>query len=254
MKTVKQSIWPVSVFGLGFLLLILGLSGRGKHSGDAPDSRTDISGGGQLPAYRAAGGSNSIGCIARGGVAAGPAAGNARFAAARYLQLLGELRARTEVNLDQLRILRSEQGGTAFDRLENALHTYLDAVDVEFRNGPSGPPDLPLDTLGSQTDDDFCGDRRIGEIKRRQFRISPQSAESIGGESAGRYLGNHSDGADFGIGDCGGQHFPHIVIGAGDSGAPASHRASRRAAAVVIAATGVVAGTGTQGTVARAAR
>jgi CHASE3 domain sensor protein len=27
MKTVPQSIWPVSVFGLGFLLIIMGLSG-----------------------------------------------------------------------------------------------------------------------------------------------------------------------------------------------------------------------------------
>ena len=27
MKTIPQSIWPVSVFGLGFLLIIMGLSG-----------------------------------------------------------------------------------------------------------------------------------------------------------------------------------------------------------------------------------
>ena len=67
-----------------------------------------------------------------------------------YRDQLSELRGRIHVNLDQLLILRSEQGGKAFDRLESSLHAYLDSVEVEFRDGPTGEADFTFDALGPQ--------------------------------------------------------------------------------------------------------
>ena len=182
MKTVKQSIWPVSVFGLGFLLLILGLSGvasiqetRRIHEQilAVEDSYRHIE--------RLAEAIRSD--VSRVAVLRRDRLLETHVSATRYLQSLAELRARTEVNLDQLLILRSEQGGTAFDRLENALHTYLDAVDVEFRNGPSGPPDLPFDALGSQRTTIFAVTEELERLNEDNFesrrKALNQSVESL---------------------------------------------------------------------------
>jgi signal transduction histidine kinase len=167
-KTVKQSIWPVSVFGLGFLLLILGLSGvasiqetRRIHEEilSVEDSYRHI----ERLAEAIRSDVSRVAVLRRDRLLQERASGS------RYLQLLGEVRTRIEVNLDQLRILRSEQGGTAYDRLENALHTYLDAVDVEFRNGPSGPPDLPLDALGSQRTTIFAVTEELERLNEDNF-------------------------------------------------------------------------------------
>ena len=182
MKTVKQSIWPVSVFGLGFLLLILGLSGvasiqetRRIHEQilAVEDSYRHIE--------RLAEAIRSD--VSRVAVLRRDRLLEEHVSAARYLQSLAELRARTEVNLDQLRILRSEQGGKAFDRLENALHTYLDAVDVEFRNGPGVAPDLPLDALGSQRTTIFAVTEELERLNEDNFesrrKAMNQSVENL---------------------------------------------------------------------------
>ena len=179
---MKQSIWPVSVFGLGFLLLILGLSGvasiqetRRIHEQilAVEDSYRHIE--------RLAEAIRSD--VSRVAVLRRDRLLEEHVSAARYLQSLAELRARTEVNLDQLRLLRSEQGGKAFDRLENALHTYLDAVDVEFRNGPGGPPDLPLDTLGSQRTTIFAVTEELERLNEDNFesrrKAMNQSVENL---------------------------------------------------------------------------
>ena len=181
-KTVKQSIWPVSVFGLGFLLLIMGLSGvasiqetRRIHEQilAVEDSYRHI----ERLAEAIRSDMSRVAVLRRDRLL------ETHASAARYLQSLAELRARTEVNLDQLRILRSEQGGNAFDRLENALHTYLDAVDVEFRNGPSGPPDLPLDTLGSQRTTIFAVTEELERLNEDNFesrrKALNQSVENL---------------------------------------------------------------------------
>ena len=168
MKTVKQSIWPVSVFGLGFLLLILGLSGvasiqetRRIHEEilSVEDSYRHIE--------RLAEAIRSD--VSRVAVLRRDRLLEERASGARYLRLLVEVRARIEVNLDQLRILRSEQGGTAYDRLENALHTYFDAVDVEFRNGPGSPPEVPLDALGSQRTTIFAVTEELERLNEDNF-------------------------------------------------------------------------------------
>ncbi len=56
---------------------------------------------------------------------------------------------RHQLNLDQLRILPAEQRGKAFDRLETALHMYFDAVDDEFRRDPVRRPRPRSSTTGS---------------------------------------------------------------------------------------------------------
>jgi signal transduction histidine kinase len=146
---VKQSIWPVSVFGLGFLLLTIGLSGvaniqetRRIHEQilSVEDSYRHIEG--LAEAIRSD--------ISRVAVLRRDRLLDAHVSVAYYSRLLAELRANTEVNLDQLRILRPEEGGKAFDRLENALSTYLDSVDVEFRNSGNDGSNLQVEALGSQ--------------------------------------------------------------------------------------------------------
>jgi signal transduction histidine kinase len=165
-KTVKQSIWPVSVFGLGFLLLILGLSGVAsiqetrriheqilsvednyRHIERLAEAiRTDIS---------------RVAVLRRDRLL------ETNGATQQFSQLLAGLRTRTEANLDQLRALRSEQG--AFDRLANALHTYLDTVNVEFRDGQSNPSDFSFDTLGSQRTTIFAVTEELEKLNEENF-------------------------------------------------------------------------------------
>jgi signal transduction histidine kinase len=135
-KPVKQTIWPVSVFGLGFLLLTIGLSGvaniqetRSIHDQilAVEDNYRHIES--QLEAIRAD--VSRVAVLRRDRLlAVGPTNAN-------YVKLFAQLRANAEINLDQLRILPERQRGMAFDRLEKAFHTYMDAVDIELRNNPS---------------------------------------------------------------------------------------------------------------------
>jgi signal transduction histidine kinase len=165
---LKQSIWPVSVFGLGFLLLILGLSGvasiqetRSIHQQilASEDNYRHI----ERLAESIRTGVSRVAVLRRDRLL------ESSLPASHYLQLQGELRAKTEVNLDQLRILRSEQGGTAFDRLENALRTYLDAVDIEFRNGRTDVSNFQSDVLGSQRTTIFTVTEELEKLNEENF-------------------------------------------------------------------------------------
>jgi signal transduction histidine kinase len=167
-KTVKQSIWPVSVFGLGFLILILGLSGvasiqetRRIHEQIlavednyrhierlAETIRSDVS---------------RVAVLRRDRLL------ETRYSASHYSGELEELTARINVNLDQLLILRSVQGGKAFDRLQNSLHTYLGAVDVEFRNGHMDAADVEVDALGPQRTTIFAVTEELEKLNEDNF-------------------------------------------------------------------------------------
>jgi signal transduction histidine kinase len=168
-KTVKQSIWPVSVFGLGFLILILGLSGvasiqetRRIHEQIlavednyrhierlAETIRSDVS---------------RVAVLRRDRLL------ETRYSASHYSGELEELTARINVNLDQLLILRSaEQGGKAFDRLQKSLHTYLGAVDVEFRNGRMDAADVEVDALGPQRTTIFAVTEELEKLNEDNF-------------------------------------------------------------------------------------
>jgi signal transduction histidine kinase len=181
-KNVKQSIWPVSVFGLGFLILVLGLSGvasiqetRSIHEQilAVEDNYRHIE--------RLAEGIRSD--VSRVAVLRRDRLLESHQSQSYYSGLLAELRARTAVNLDQLLILRSEQGGKTFDRLENSLHTYLDAVDVEFRNGRSDVSDFTSDALGPQRTTIFAVTEELEKLNEDNFesrrRALNQSVENL---------------------------------------------------------------------------
>jgi len=181
-KTVKQSIWPVSVFGLGFLILILGLSGvasiqetRRIHEQilAVEDNYRHIE--------RLAEAIRSD--VSRVAVLRRDRQIETRNAPSFYTTLLSELRGRVHVNLDQLLILRSEQGGKAFDRLESSLHTYLDSVEVEFHDGPKGAADFSFDTLGPQRTTIFAVTEELEKLNEDNFesrrRALNQSVENL---------------------------------------------------------------------------
>lgn len=167
MKTVKQSIWPVSVFGLGFLILILGLSGvasiqetRRIHEEilGVEDNYRHIE--------RLAEAIRSD--VSRVAVLRRDRQIEMRKAPSYYSNLLSELRGRIHVNLDQLLILR-EQGGKTFDHLESSLHTYLDSVEVEFQNGPVGAADFTFDPLSAQKTTVFGVTEELEKLNEDNF-------------------------------------------------------------------------------------
>jgi signal transduction histidine kinase len=181
-KNVQQSIWPVSVFGLGFLILILGLSGVAsiqetrriheqilavednyRHIERLAEAiRSDVS---------------RIAVLRRDRML------ESDNAPSYYPRLLSELSGRIHVNLDQLLILRSEQGGKAFDRLESSMRTYLDSVELEFRDGPTGENDFTFDALGPQGTTIFTVTEELEKLNEDNFesrrRALNQSVENL---------------------------------------------------------------------------
>ena len=136
MKIVQQSIWPVSVFGLGFLLLVIGLSGVANIQETrrineqilaAEDNyrqveklieaiQSDISRVAVLRRDRLLDGDGST---------------------AEYPPQLAALGSKIKANLAKLRVLRLEQNGDAFERVETSLQNYLNTADAEFQEEPT---------------------------------------------------------------------------------------------------------------------
>src|ERR1700722_11737944 len=132
MKTVPQTIWPVSVFGLGFLLIIMGLSGVAsiqetrrihqqiltvedtyRHIENVVESiRSDTS---------------RVAVLRRDRLLERDASASA------YSGQLASLRAKTELSLEQLKSLRPQYSSKAVERLEKALEAYLKTVGAEFQ-------------------------------------------------------------------------------------------------------------------------
>ncbi len=166
----KQSIWPVSVFGLGFLLLTIGLSGvaniqetRRIHEQIllVEDSYRRVES--LVEAIRAD--------VSRLAVLRRDRLLETGSSASNYRKLFGELRAKTEINLDQLRILPPEQRGRAFDRLESSLHLYFDAVDVEFQSARGADPKFAFvdDGFGSQSMTVFAVAEELRRLNEENF-------------------------------------------------------------------------------------
>ena len=136
MKSVPQSIWPVSVFGLGFMLIIMGLSGVAsiqetrrihqqilavedtyRHIENVVESiRSDTS---------------RVAVLRRDRLLERDAPAGA------YAVQLAGLRAKTELSLAQLKSLRPQQSSRPVERLESALEAYLKTVGVEFQQTPA---------------------------------------------------------------------------------------------------------------------
>jgi signal transduction histidine kinase len=151
-RTAPQSIWPVSVFGLGFLLLVIGLSGvaniqetRSIHDQilSVEDNYRHIES--LVESIRSD--TSRVAVLRRDRLLA------PNVSPAIYSARLAELRAKTEINLHQLRILGLAQASKAFESLSSALQAYLDTVDVEFRNAPNSGSKFSFvdDGFGSQS-------------------------------------------------------------------------------------------------------
>ena len=169
MKNVPQSIWPVSVFGLGFLLIIMGLSGVAsiqetrrihqqilavedsyRHIENVVESiRSDTS---QLAVLR------RDRLLERG-------ASDSTFAA----QLAG-LRAKTELSLAELKALRPQRSSKPVERLENALDAYLNTAGLEFQQTPTeAKAQFVDDGFGSETMPIFSIARELGTLNEENF-------------------------------------------------------------------------------------
>lgn len=185
MKNVPQSIWPVSVFGLGFLLLIMGLSGVAsiqetrrihqqilavednyRHMENLVEGiRSDTS---------------RVAVLRRDRML------ERNIAPRAYNMQLAALRAKTKLNLAQLKSQRPQQSSLAVDRLDSALRVYLDTVEKEFQTAPEdveagfmddgfGWETMPIfaiaEELGKLNDENF-------ESRRRDLSHSVQSLQS----------------------------------------------------------------------------
>jgi signal transduction histidine kinase len=129
-----QSVWPVSVFGLGLLLLIIGLSGvasiqetRRIHGQilsveDGYRKMESVVEAIRSETYR-------IAILRRDRLLAsqGPTT------RADYTKALSELNSSVESNLEQLRGLRSPQESKSLERLEADIRAYLATVAAEFQ-------------------------------------------------------------------------------------------------------------------------
>src|SRR5580698_6120366 len=131
----QQSIWPVSVFGLGFMLLIMGLSGvasiqetRRIHQQilSVEDSYRHIEN--VVEGIRAD--TSGADILRRDRLLDSSVAGE------DYARRLKGLRSRTDADLERLRALRQQQESRVFDRLETALRDYWDTAAAEFQASP----------------------------------------------------------------------------------------------------------------------
>jgi signal transduction histidine kinase len=165
----QQSIWPVSVFGLGFMLLIMGLTGvasiqetRRIHQQilSVEDSyrhienlvegiRTDTSG---------------ADILRRDRLLDSTAAGD------NYARQLNGLRSKTRADLERLRGLRPQQESRVFERLETALRDYWDTATAEFQESPLKNKTASVrDQFASQSKKIFAVTEELGELNEENF-------------------------------------------------------------------------------------
>lgn len=136
MKVVPQSIWPVSVFGLGFLLLVIGLSGAANIQETrqiheqilaVEDNYRQVEK--RVEAIQSD--MSRVAVLRRDRLLAENPSGP------EFAGELAALRSRTEANLTELQVLRIEQDGDRFERVETGLRAYLDRAAAEFQQNPA---------------------------------------------------------------------------------------------------------------------
>jgi high-affinity Fe2+/Pb2+ permease len=180
----QQSIWPVSVFGLGFLLLIMGLSGVANIQETRRIHQQILA---MEDNYRYI---ESLVEGIRSHMALVAVLRRDRLldendSAAGYSRQLAEVRSRTEVSLEQLRTLRPQQDGKAFERLAAALGAYLDMVAAEFRENRSSRRKLDpaVDRLGAQSMTIFGIAEELAKLNTENFesrrRALNQSVDAL---------------------------------------------------------------------------
>ena len=169
---VQQSIWPVSVFGLGFLLLIIGLSGvasiqetRRIHEQilSVEDNYRHIEN--VMEAIRVD--------TSRVAVLRQDRLLDATRPRTDYTARLAEFRSKAEGRFGQLRALRLQQEGKAFEHLETALRIYLDGVAAEFREGPATGS-----RLGSLNDRFQAQSKEVFSVTEELEKLNEETFES----------------------------------------------------------------------------
>ena len=183
MNTSQQSIWPVSVFGLGFLLLIMGLSGvasiqetRRIHEQilSVEDNYRHIEN--MVEAVRSD--TSQVAVLQRDRLLDRSASADS------YARQLATLRDKTEATMGQLRSIQLQQDSKAFERLESALRAYMDAVAAEFRATPAAGLRAEFDDrFRSQSLTIFSVAEELGKLNEENFesrrRALNQSVEHL---------------------------------------------------------------------------
>ena len=168
MKNVPQSIWPVSVFGLGFLLIILGLSGvasiqetRRIHQQilAVEDTYRHIEN--QVESIRS---NTSRVAVLRRDRLLQPGSGSDTYSAQLVV-----LRAKTDRSLAELKSLRPQGSSAPVERLEAALGAYLTAVAMEFSAPPQTKRHFVDDGFGSETMPIFAITEELGMLNEENF-------------------------------------------------------------------------------------
>lgn len=180
MKSVPQSIWPVSVFGLGFLLIIMGLSGaasiqetRRIHQQilTVEDTYRQIEN--VVESIRSD--TSRVAVLRRDRLLE-------RDASSRvYAVQLAGLRAKIERSLAQLKSLRPQHSSGPVERLETALEAYLKTVRAEFEHVPEQTREQFMDDgFGSETMPIFAITEELGKLNDENFESRRQDlGESV---------------------------------------------------------------------------
>jgi signal transduction histidine kinase len=165
----QQSIWPVSVFGLGFMLLIMGLSGvasiqetRRIHQQilSVEDSYRHIEN--LVEGIRAD--TSGADILRRDRLLDSSGVGE------DYARQLKGLRSKTGGDLEKLRGLRPQQESKVLDRLETALRDYWDAAAAEFQESPLKNKTASVrDQFASQSKKIFAVTEELGKLNEENF-------------------------------------------------------------------------------------
>jgi len=175
-KIVQQSIWPVSVFGLGFLLLVIGLSGvaniqetRRIHEQilAAEDNYRQVE--------RLVEAIHSD--ISRVAVLRRDRLLDQDGSTAEYPPQLSALRSKIETYLARLRVLRLQQDGEGFERVESALRGYLNTAAAEFQQNPTPQTRSALiqNGLESQNMTILTIAEELGKLNEANFEMRRQA-------------------------------------------------------------------------------
>jgi len=165
----QQSIWPVSVFGLGFMLLIMGLSGvasiqetRHIHQQilSVEDSYRHIEN--LVEGIRAD--TSGADILRRDRLLDSSGVGE------DYGRQLAVLRSKTGAGLERLRAFRPQQESKVLERLETALRDYWYTAAAEFQESPvKNKPASVRDQFASQSKKIFAVTEELGKLNEENF-------------------------------------------------------------------------------------
>lgn len=168
-KNVPQSIWPVSVFGLGFLLIIIGLSGVASIQETRRIHQQILA---VEDSYRAIENlvegirtdTSRVAVLRRDRLLA--RSGSARA----YVAQLTGLRAETESSLAKLKSLQPQRSSRAVERLEMAVRGYFGTVETEFQQTrEQSEAQFILGGFGLETKPIFAIAEELGKLNEENF-------------------------------------------------------------------------------------